>query len=94
MNPRQIELARHALGLDGWGKRTYRNRYLVAPGASLHAEWLRMVENGHAVRHVQPGRSTDMFMLTRAGAEAAIRPGELLDEADWPVPYAVPNAEN
>lgn len=78
------DLARHALGLDGSRKRSYRNRYIVSPGTSQHATWMAMVESGDAAifRHAVP--PNDLFQLTRAGAEAVLRPGESLDPEDFP----------
>ena len=45
MRPRQIELARHALGLDGRRTHSYRNSYVCGPSPE-HTEWCDMVEEG------------------------------------------------
>jgi hypothetical protein len=37
LTPRQIEMARHALGLDGRRKVSYRNRYVTGLGSADHA---------------------------------------------------------
>ena len=82
--PNAAALARHALGLDSQ-RTSYRNRYYCHPGTLEHAEWMRMVENGDAELGLNySGRSTDMFALTRKGAQAALRPGESLDPEDFP----------
>lgn len=83
MTPDQIELARHALGLTGGRSRSYRNRYLSALGGETEAAWSALVSTGHAERGA--GTSTGVwFYLTRAGAEAVLRPGESLDPEDFP----------
>lgn len=87
MTPRQIDLARHALGLDGRTRRSYRNRFVAGPGHEDYGEWLSMVSSGFAIRH--SGRrlhfgGDDLFVLTKTGAEAALRPSETLDPEDFP----------
>lgn len=90
---REIELARHALGLPNARNRSYRNRYIASPE---HAEWRNLVAAGLAeqhsgkevvngvVRNIYAG-GADLFVLTRAGAEMALQPGESLDTEDFPV---------
>lgn len=84
---RQIDLSRHALGLDGRRKRSYRNRYVTGPGNDDHAVWMAMVEAGDATRRdastVQFG-GDDIFYLTEQGARKALRKGEKLDPEDFP----------
>lgn len=96
MTPQQIALARHALGFQGGGnKRSYRNRFLIAPGCEVHARWMDMVKNGWAERY--PGQPYDLFCLTHAGAQKVLKPGETLCPEDFPVvcdatrhrPYAI-----
>ena len=80
MTFRQIELARHALGMPNERRCSYRNRYYVGYGMPReHVEWNKMVETGMA----RIGRG-DFFRLTRAGAEAALSPGETLDLENFP----------
>jgi len=85
LTPRERELARHALGLDGQRKRSYRNYYVVGTGDD-HAAWLGMVERGIARKKHKLGSpiygGSDCFYLTRSGAEAALEPGESLDEEE------------
>ena len=86
MTPRQIALARHALGLDGRRRVAYRNHFVAGPGHADHADWMSMVEQGHSRR--RPGTpltgGDDCFWLTRQGAELALQPGEQLDPVDFP----------
>jgi hypothetical protein len=84
LTPRENELARHALGLDGRRKRSYRNRYFIDATTSIGLIWLAMVARGLAAIEPQPKSLCDFFYLTRAGAEAALNPGESLDEEDFP----------
>lgn len=91
MTPKQIELARHALGLDGKRKQSYRNRFFAGPGHDDFEDWQEMVSAGFAkVWQVPkgwmvPGQVADhQFRLTRAGAEAALRKGERLCPEDFP----------
>ena len=50
MTPRQIELARHALGLRPGCLVSYRNRFLAGPGHPDYADWQAMVAAGQAKR--------------------------------------------
>lgn len=77
-----LKLARNALGLPNEGRRSYRNRFLAAPGDN-QALWIEMVAAGHAT----PGAGTSVghwFYLTEDGARAALKPGETLDREDFP----------
>jgi hypothetical protein len=86
MNDRQIELARHALGLRPTRLVTYRNHFCAGPDHADFADWEAMVAAGFAVKReskvLPPGDV--MFHLTRAGAELALRPGDVLNPEDWP----------
>lgn len=86
MTPNQIELARHALGLDGRRSVSFRNHFVAGSGHLNYAEWIAMVTAGYAKR--QSGGLTaggsDCFWLTRAGAELALRQGESLCREDFP----------
>ena len=48
MTPKQVELARHALGFNGREKFSYRNHYCASPDDAI--EWEKMVSDGNAVR--------------------------------------------
>lgn len=86
MTSRQIELARHALGLRPGRLVTYRNHFCAGPGHADFADWETMVAAGFAVKReskvLPPGDV--MFHLTPAGAERALKVGDVLDPADWP----------
>lgn len=86
MTPHQIELARHALGLDGKRKQSYRNRFCVGPGADDFEEWVAMTEAGFAKRVSKERMQTveDMFFLTPSGAAQALLLGERFDPEDFP----------
>jgi hypothetical protein len=86
MTLRQIELARHALGIAHPGtKRSYRNHFSCGPGHVDYDEWVKMASDGNAVqRKVRGFGGDDLFHLTPAGAMAALRPGESLDHEDFP----------
>lgn len=82
MTPSQRNMARHALGLDGERKRSYRNRFVAALGGSIENEWNDLCRCGLAER----GRdcaATVGFCLTGAGAREALDPGEILDPEDF-----------
>lgn len=80
MTPRQIELARHALGLPSRDRRSYRNHFVAGTGHRDHADWMEMVANGYATRR----DGADLFHLTLAGALAAVSFGETLCSEDFP----------
>ena len=82
---RQIELARHALGLHR-AMVSFRNAFVVAPSHEDFVEWDRMAAAGFAIKGA-PWIEIDgdyVFHLTRAGAERALMPGDVLDPEDWP----------
>lgn len=91
MTPQQIELARHALGLKERSARSYRNHFVAGPGHTDYADWMAMVAEGVAIR-IDGKRLSfggdDLFKMTRAGADAALRPGESLDSEDFPAEAA------
>ena len=85
MTTRQIELARHALGLPNDRRRSYRNRFYLKRTLaedSSYMEWSGLVAAGLA--EMSPGENLDCFYLTRAGAEMALLSGESLDPEDFP----------
>ncbi len=89
MDAKQRELARHALGLPNPGKCSYRNRFVAGEMHPDYPYWLAMVADGDAI--VRGGASLpfggdDLFHLTRAGGEKAIKPDEELCPEDFPSP--------
>ncbi|GGC90765.1 hypothetical protein [Chelatococcus reniformis] len=90
MTPDQRELARHALGLPNDRRRSYRNRFFVnsrgvraQPGT--YGAWMDLVASGDAMHEpAAPGKSLDLFWLTRTGAEKVLGKGERLDLEDFP----------
>ena len=86
MTPEQRDLARHALGLNGRNKRSYRNHFVTGEGAADHPAWMEMVSDGLAWR--RPGSDLtggdDLFGLTVKGARSALGPGETLCPEDFP----------
>lgn len=86
MTPTQIDLARHALGLTR-SKVSFRNRFVTGPGGADYNAWLDMTAAGNAVRvagEKLPFGGDDLFCLTPAGAQKALRKGESLDPEDFP----------
>lgn len=94
MNPEQIELARHALGLGNGRRVSYRNYFVTGPGHSDHDNWIAMTAAGSAIRRkgspITGG--DDIFHLTPDGAKAALKRGERLDAEDFPS-AALPSQE-
>lgn len=86
LTPRQIELARHALGLPNHGGRSYRNHFVAGPDHIDYYEWQKMVGGLFAQRsrpRAMLGGMT-VFYLTIVGAKAALQSGERLDLEDFP----------
>lgn len=85
MTPEQIDLARHALGLPNRRNQSYRNHFVTGPGCTDYDHWMRMVADGDAFRRAgsQLTGGDDLFMLTKAGATAALRGKEKLDPEDF-----------
>lgn len=85
MTPKQRDLARHALGLDGRRRQSYRNHFVTGEGSTDHLHWLALVEAGHAWRRAgsQLTGGDDLFRLTKAGAELALDSGESLNPHDF-----------
>lgn len=89
MTARQVELARHALGLNR-KKVSYRNYFSVGFGAPDYDQWQQMVRQGNAFRWVGPIKAgtmfggDDVFHMTRKGANAVLKDGESLDPEDFP----------
>jgi tryptophanase len=91
MTPRQIDLARHALGLPNNQRVSYRNRFVAGKGHFDYEDWCAMVQAKDAIvaagEHLLMG-SDDYFYLTLQGAKKAILPGESLDREDFPAAVA------
>jgi hypothetical protein len=88
MTKRQIDLARHALGLPNEARRSYRNRFVAGLEHPDYDDWYAMSQNGWAKRRdgtKLPFGGMDMFHLTRPGAESALVGSESLDPEDFPV---------
>ena len=87
MTPRQIELARHALGLPNRNNKSFRNRFIAGLQHPDYADWFGMVLDGNAEwrsGEKVPFGNDWLFWLTPAGAQKALRPGEQLDKEDFP----------
>jgi hypothetical protein len=86
MTPRQRELARHALGLDGRRSQSYRNRFVAGPDHDDFEDWELMVARRLAGRRSgdQMLGGSDLFWLTYRGALQALNDGETLDPEDFP----------
>ena len=86
MNPKQRDLARHALGLDGRCRTSYRNHFVTRAGSDDHDIWMAMVAAGWATRRrgSELTGGADIFRLTSAGATAALIGDERLDAEDFP----------
>lgn len=85
LSKKQVEMARHALGLRDGNKTAYRNRYFLMAESDGFADWQDMVSKGHA-KHVPP-QSPDIihfFCLTHVGAKSVLRHRETLDKEDFP----------
>lgn len=89
MTPRQIELARHALGLPHKFNQSYRNRFVAGPDHPDFADWQAMVASGMAAHNGKPhaparSHGCYTFWLTLEGAHNALLKGETLDLEDFP----------
>lgn len=86
MTKRQIDLARHALGLPNKDRRSYRNAFVAGLNHDDYDDWYAMVRNGYAVKRdgaALPFGGDDVFHMTRAGAEAVLVARETLDLQDF-----------
>ena len=86
MTPEQRNLARHALGLDGQEKCSYRNYFVTGKGSVDHPAWMQMENDGLAWRRAgsELTGGDDLFGLTLTGARAALETGETLCSEDFP----------
>lgn len=96
MTPKQIDLARHALGLPNKRNFSFRNHFVAGKRHDDHAEWMAMVADGDATRRDGAKLSfgvDDIFHLTISGARKAILKGERLDLEDFATPQLRENAK-
>lgn len=84
LTPRQVELAREALGLRPSRMVTSSNVAVVTPGTLDALEWAFMETAGHAVFRRSGLSDRWVFNLTRQAAESVLLPGERLNPEDWP----------
>lgn len=87
----ETDLARHALGLPNKRRRSYRNNFVCGPGHTDFLAWEGMAGVGLANKRKWSliPETESVYSLTRAGAEAALMPGESLDPEDFPEPHPV-----
>lgn len=86
MTPEQIELARHALGLDGRRKQSFRNHFVTGPYSSDYQLWVDAANAGDAKMR-ESGllpKGDACFWLTEQGAKKALAEGESLCPEDFP----------
>jgi hypothetical protein len=83
MTPSQLKMARHALGLDGERRRSYRNSYVASLGSPIEGEWNDLCRRGWAVRG-KDRKGMVGFCLTPEGAQLALVGNEILDTEDFP----------
>lgn len=79
---RQRELIRHAIGLNGKRKKSYRNRFWAAPGSTSYDEMCDLVALGAATFGIASPTMKE-FNITSTGAHAALSDGESLDLEDF-----------
>ncbi len=81
LSPDHVALVRSALGLPNRRRQSYRNHFVDA----THPDWEAMVAAGLAtVRRSTEPDGPHTYRLTRAGAEAALLPGETLNLDHFP----------
>lgn len=86
LTPNQLELMRHALGLPNKRRTSYRVYYTAGEGQEDYTTWTDLVASGFAKMRKgnELSGGDDVFIVTRAGAEAALLPGEKLSKEDFP----------
>jgi hypothetical protein len=82
LTDKQLQLARHALGLPNRDGISYRNHFCAGRGHADFNDWSEMVTAGLARRRGGNSLSggDDVFWLTRDGATAALDRGETLGD--------------
>jgi hypothetical protein len=86
MTPKQIDLARNALGLPNHNRRSYRNSFVVGIDCVDYDAWYDMAMRGLAIRYdgaKLPFGGMDLFKLTLLGASQALVGREALDTDDF-----------
>lgn len=75
MNPKQLHILQHSLGLDDYGRgRAYRNHFATGTESDDYADCLALVEAGLMQGHGRQGIGGGMFGFTVTDAgKAAIR---------------------
>jgi len=69
MNPKQIEMARHALGFPNKQNISYRNHFCIGPDGDGWDDWQDLVKQGLAVeRKTALCGGDSLFHLTLKGA--------------------------
>jgi len=78
LTERQREFVRHAIGLNGRSKMTYRNHFVIGKGGDGYEDWMDLVRKGYA--HHRAGSEIsggdDVFWATRETALAVRKPRE------------------
>jgi hypothetical protein len=83
MNPRQREMARHALGLPNRINESYRNHFCIGQDGAGYSDWQDLVAKGFAVKaHGGDSWVGDFFYLTLKGARAVLLPKEHISRED------------
>lgn len=84
MNPKQVKLARAALGFRNQFSpaKSYRNYAVPSLASDDYDEWRRMEAEGWALCTTRNG--VELFRLTAEGAKLALMTGERLDVEDFP----------
>ena len=81
INAKQYNLVRHAIGLDGRSKTTYRNHYVCPADSEDGREWMDLVKQGlaHHRKGSEISGGDDVFWATRETALACRKKDEHLD---------------
>jgi hypothetical protein len=75
MNPQQLHILQHSLGLDQYGRGTmYRNHFVTGEGSMDHADCMALVDAGYmGVRKNHPlAGGDDGFWVTETGKLAVV----------------------
>jgi hypothetical protein len=88
MNPQQIDMARHALGLSNSPsqRKSYRNRFFTEAESPDGLVWQAMVAAGDA-KDLGPQKlagGMHLYVMTHQGALKVLQPGERLCHEDFP----------
>lgn len=75
MNPEQLHILQHSLGLDRYGRGTmYRNHFVTGEGSLDHPVCMALVDAGMMKRHGDHplAGGDDVFTVTEEGKRAAV----------------------